>query len=171
MLHQQPWQVDMQIRKYLFLGLTVVLIIVFTNLMIRGCRLEEEHAKQMVERVEEAKPSPTRVIHPTDLKISLSKMEPQPDHTGEKRSIVMRHEVEIYNGGTVAYKGIQLKFAYYTRSGKKLGTRTYFVEKSIPAASSLRLADLLIDNIPAEATGLETAIAFADIASSNTAEE
>jgi hypothetical protein len=170
-LNPLPRCLDMPIRKYLFLGLTVVLIIVFTNLMIRGCRLEKEQAQQTVEKVEEAKPSPTRVIHPVDLKIRLSKMELQPDLSGEKQSAIRRHEVEIYNSGTLPYKGIQLSFAYYGRSGERLGTRTHFIGKSIPAATSLRLTDIVIDNIPAGATNLETAIAFADIESSNPREE
>jgi len=170
-LNPQQWYLDMPIRKYMFLGLTVVLIIVFTNLMIRGCRLEKEQAQQMVETIEEAKPSPTRVIRPTDLKIRLSKMEPQPDLGKETPSAIMRHEVEIHNSGTVRYKGVQLTFAYYGQSGKQLGTRTHFVEKSIPAATSLRLPDILIDAVPTGATRLETAIAFADIEPSNQPEE
>ncbi len=161
----------MPIRKYMFWGLTVVLIFAFANLMIRGRRLEKEQAQEMVETVEEAKSSPTRVLNPADLKITLSKMEPQPDTGQEKSSAIARHEVEIINSGTVAYKGIQLRFAYIGRDGEKLETKTHFIDKPIQAGATLRLSDISIDRIPSGAIKLDTTIAYADMGSPNPAVE
>jgi len=61
-------------RRYLFLGLTLVLFVALTNLIIRGCRLQKEQAQKLVETVEEAKPTATRVLGPQDLRIVLAKM-------------------------------------------------------------------------------------------------
>jgi hypothetical protein len=153
----------MPIRKYLFGGLTIVLIVALTNLMIRGYRLDKKKAQQLVETVEEATPSSTRVLNPQDLKIVQSKMELQPAPGKEKESIAARHEVEISNSGIVTYKDIQVRFIYLSPKGDQLGARTQLIEKPVPAGTTLKLSNISISDVPASVTRLETTILCADI--------
>jgi hypothetical protein len=159
----------MPIRKYLFWGLTIVLIVALANLMIRSYRLDKKKAQQMVETVEEAKPSSTRVLNPQDLKIVQSKMELQPAPGKDKESVAARHEVEIGNSGNVTYKDVQIRFVYLSAKGEQLGDKTQLIEKSVPAGTMLKLADISIGDVPASAVGLETTILCADIQPPNPA--
>lgn len=155
----------MPLRRYLFLGLTLVLIVALTNLIIRGYRREKEQARQMVETVEEAKPSSTRVFNPQDLRVLKSIMEPQPGiPKGEPLRNAMP-QVEVLNGGSVTYREILLKFVFLSPAGHKLETKTYLINKPIAPGETIRITDIGIKDIPAEASDLETTIVYADIES------
>ena len=161
----------MPIRRYLFLGLTLVLVVALANLIIRGCRLEKEKAQQLVETVEEAKPSSTRVLNPQDLKIVRAKMEPHRKTVGEKPLHAARHEVDVYNGGKVAYAAFTLRFAYLSRSGETLETKTHPIAKPIQPGATLTIGDITVDDIPPLAVNADTTIASADIAPSGSPEK
>jgi hypothetical protein len=152
-------------RKYLFLGLTLVLIVALTNLIIRGCRLQKKQAQQLVETVEEAKPTATRVLEPQDLKIVLSKMvlETKKNEEG-KQAHTARHEIEIYNSGNVSYKEIQLRLDYRDRSGKTIETRSHTVIQTVSPGVTLKLPNISIDKAPSSAMDPKIIIVSADIA-------
>ena len=154
------------LRRYLFWGLTLVLVVALTNLIIRGCRLEKEQARQHVETVEEAKPTFTRVQKPQDLKIVQSKMELEKKTDTGKPLNTARHEIEIHNGGNVPYKEIQIRFVYLSRTGNKLETRTHSIDQSILPGTTLKLASFRVDGIPSSVTNLQATIICADIAPS-----
>lgn len=159
------------LRRSLFWGLTLVLIVALTVLIIRGCRLEKKQARQLVETVEEAKPTSTRVFAPRDLKIVQSKMELETKVNRETSSQTALHEVEIYNGGNVSYREIQLKFVYLSRGGKELEVRIHPVVQTIPPGSTVKLANIEVDNIPSSAAILQTTIIYADIGPSTRASQ
>ncbi|MBP1624567.1 MAG: hypothetical protein H6Q07_2587, partial [Acidobacteria bacterium] len=52
------------IRKSLFWGLTLVLVVALISLIVRGRRLEKQQAGKSVEVVQESEPSPIRVLAP-----------------------------------------------------------------------------------------------------------
>jgi hypothetical protein len=160
----------MPLRKYLFWGLTAVLIVALINLILRGYQLEKKEAQQQVETVEEAKPSSTRVLNPQDLKILQSRMEILSEPGKSKESAAARHEVEIGNTGTVDYTDIQIRFTYFSLRGERLSARTHSVAKSVPNGTTLKLSGISVGDIPASAARAEAAILFADIQSPSPAE-
>lgn len=146
--------------------MTLVLIVALTNLIIRGCRLEKEQAQQLVETVEEAKPSATRVFGSRDLKIVLSRiaLEAKKDERG-KQSRTASHEIEIYNSGNVPYREIRLRIDYLDRNGNTVETRPHSLVQTISPGSSLKLANVSMDNVPSTAADAKITIISADIAS------
>ncbi len=153
------------IRKSLFWGLTLVLVVALINLIIRGRRLEKQQASQLVEVVQEAKPTPTRVLAPQDLEILQAAVRLEGAMGGQTESQVARHEIEIHNKGTVPYGKVQLDFSYLDRSGKILATRTQAVEQTILPGATLKIADLKIEGIPLSAVNSRIDILYADIGS------
>jgi hypothetical protein len=150
----------------LFWGLTLLLIVALTMIMIRSCRLEKEQAPKLVETIEEAKPTATRVLKPQDLKIVQSKMVLEPRDAGGKQSHTARHEIEIYNGGNVSYREIQLRLDYLNRSEKIIETRTHAIVQAISPGATLKLPSIDIDNVPSSAVDLKATVVYADIATS-----
>jgi hypothetical protein len=152
------------IRKSLFWGLTLILVVALVGLIIQGRRLEKQDSGSPVEIVQESVPTATRVLIPPDLEVLHSKM--TLDRSAEKtdESDTAHHEIEIQNRGDVAYKGIQLSFDYLNRSGKVLATKTYLVSERIPPGNTLKLDDIRIGKVPVSATDFRVAVNFADIA-------
>jgi len=145
------------IRKYLFLGLTLVLIVALVNLIIRGRRLEKEQAGKPVEVVKQSKPSPTRVLKPGDLEIVGSAMQRDP-------SGAALHSVEIRNSGNSAYGRIRLQFAYLDGGGKFLETKYYSISREIKPGANIKL-DIKMEAAPESATNALVAITYADMES------
>ena len=144
------------IRKSLFWGLTLVLVVALVSLIYKGRQLEKQEAGKPVEIVQQSRPSLTRVLNPQDLVIVDSAMQRQsPD--------VVSHSVEIRNNGNVGYGRIQLKFAYQNRSGKTLATKTKSILRPVAAGSSVRVIDLTVEGVPASAVKSEVTILFAEI--------
>jgi hypothetical protein len=143
------------IRKSLFWGLTLVLIVALVNLIIRGRRLEKQQSEATVQQ---SKPSATRVLSPQDLEIVNSALPLNPGHP------VLR-DLEIRNSGTVAYGSIQLRIACLDRSGKVLATKNHLISKLAMPGTTLKLSNLTIEGIPAETVILKLSISCADIES------
>jgi hypothetical protein len=144
------------IRKSLFWGLTLVLVVALVSLIIRGRKMEKEQAAQPMEVVQQVPPSPTRVLAPQDLEILSSTMQLKPDHTA-------LHAVEIQNRGRVPYSGILLKFAYQDRFGKLLETKTYALKAAILPGLGFRTQDIVIKEVPASAEKFQVSIQYADM--------
>jgi hypothetical protein len=151
------------IRKSLFWGLTLVLIVALVGLIIRGRSLEKKQSNGPVEIVQKSKPTATRVLTPSDLELlqSTMKLERQSDTTGESR--IAHHKIEIRNNGKVVYEGIQLSFDYLDRSGKRLAVKHYFIAKSLLPASTLTLDDVRIEDIPIKTADFRATVDYADI--------
>jgi hypothetical protein len=150
------------IRKSLFWGLTVVLIVALVNLIIRGRRLEKQQARQLVEVVQESRPTSTRVLAPRDLEIVQSKMRLE-EADGKTRSQIARHEIEIRNNGKIPYSGIQLGFDYLDRSGKLLSTKTQSLARSIEPGGDLKLVEIVVSGLPLPTISFRVVVVSADI--------
>jgi hypothetical protein len=145
------------IRKSLFWGLTLILVVALVSLIIHSRQMEKQQAAQPAETVRQASISPTRVLAPQDLKIVNSTMQLKPDHTAV-------HEIEIQNRGGVPYSGILLKFTYQDRSGQFLLSKTYALDKvTILPARIFKAADIVITEVPAAARKFQVSIQYADI--------
>jgi hypothetical protein len=150
------------IRKSLFLGLTLVLIVALINLIIRGRRLEKEKSSKLVEVVKDSEPTPTRVLAPQDLEIIQSTMKLVRE-AAVKQLPTARHEIEIRNVGKVSYGEIQLRVVYLDRNGKVLTTKTRSIAQTILPGITLKFADILIDGVPASAAACRVTIVYADM--------
>ena len=151
------------VRKWLFGGLTIVLMVALVSLIIQGNRLERQKASQRVEIIQEAEPSPIRVLAPKDIKLIQSKMRIEPASGKAKQTDIARHELEIRNTGSVRYEKIQLSFDYLGPKGKALATHTYAVDQTILPGTSLFLGDIVIDDVPHSAADCTVTVVFADI--------
>jgi hypothetical protein len=151
------------IRKYLFWGLTLVLVVALVNLIIRGRRLEKQQVDRLVEVVQDSEPTATRVLRPQDFEILQSKMLLEQEPGSKKQSRTARHEIEIRNKGKVSYSGIQLSFDYLDRSGRALGTKTRAVVQTILPGATLKIAEIKVDGIPISTVDSRVAIVYADI--------
>jgi len=147
------------IRKSLFWGLTLVLVVALVSLIIRGRRLEKQEAAQAIEAVRQSQPSPTRVLAPQDLEIEGSTMQKSPGS-------VALHEVEIHNNGSVSYNRIELEFIYLDRAGKVLVTKTHSLERAdIKPGQSFTATGIRIEGVPASAARFRASLLFADMLS------
>ena len=151
------------IRKSLFWGLTLVLVVALVNLMIRGRRLEKQQGSQPVEVVQESTPTSTRVLAPQDLEILHSgmRLEEQAGSTAQAETAV--HEIEIRNNGSVPYGTIQLGFDYLGSDGKLLASKTRSIIQTIVPGATLKLIDLKAEGLPTSTASSRVAVIFADI--------
>jgi hypothetical protein len=154
------------IRKSLFWGLTLILVLALAYLMIRGRRTENQEVGRPAEVVREYKPSATRVLAPQDLEFLLQKMalekEINPSDSSEE-SRTARHRIKVRNNGKVPYKKIQFCFDYLDRNGKVLETRTHPVAQTILPGTVLDLTDIRIHLLPMDTADYRAAIDYADI--------
>ena len=151
------------IRKSLFWGLTLVLLVALVSLIIRGRRMEKGQAGRLVEVTQESPPSATRVLAPQDLQIVQSTTQLQEEPSGKRKSQTARHEIEIRNNGNVPYGRIQFRFDYLDRSRKTVATRNYSIVKTIMPGAALKLADIKADGIPALTASCTASVVYADI--------
>lgn len=151
------------IRKSLFWGLTIILVAVIINLMIQGRRLEKEGAGQVVEAIQESKPSSTRVLGPRDLEIVRSKIMVENESDMKRQSYTARHEIEIQNNGNVSYGEICLRFTYLDGKGDILATKTRSINRTLLPGADLTISDIMIGDIPATTTNSRATIVYADV--------
>jgi hypothetical protein len=143
------------IRKSLFWGLTLVLIVAIVNLVLRGRRLEKQQSAKAAEVVQQSKPTSTRVLAPQDLEITGSTMQVE--------SGSARHSIEIRNKGAVTYNGIRLKFAYLDSKDMVIAEKYYSAARAVAPGASIKLDDIKIDGIPASAARAQVSIRNADL--------
>jgi hypothetical protein len=145
------------IRKSLFWGLTLVLVVALVTLIVRGRKLEKQKAAQPVAVTQESKPTPTRVLSPQDIQIVDSTMQPN-----SKNTVVQGFGIR--NNGSVPYSRIQLEFVYLNRGGKVAAKRTRLVEQTVMPGADIKVADVTNAGIPASAVESRILILSADIA-------
>jgi len=151
------------IRKSLFWGLTLVLVVALISLIVRGRRLEKQQAGKSVEIVQESEPSPIRVLAPQDLEISRSAVFLEKVSNGTGKSQAARHEIELRNNGTAAYGSVQLSFEYVDRGGTPIETRHRAVEAALSPGTALRLGDITMEGLPLAAADCRTALMYAEL--------
>jgi len=151
------------IRKSLFWGLTLVLVVALVSLIIRGRQMEKQQSARPVEVVRQSQSSPTRVLHPDDLQVVSSTMQFDNRHAA-------LHEIEIRNNGVVSYSGIQLSFIYLDKSGKVRFTTTHSLGSvAILSGQGYTATNVTIAQVPASATKFQVSIICADMLSPNPA--
>lgn len=153
------------LRKSLFFGLTLVLVVALVGLTLRGRRLEKQQASQSVEVVQPSRSTSTRIWTPQDLEIVQLKirLEQGKGTAGRIQSRIARHEIEIRNNGKVPYGRIQLSFDYLGRNGKLLTTRTQSISRTILPGTDLKLTDVGFDGLPSSTADFRVTIVYADI--------
>lgn len=151
-------------RKWLFWGLTLVLVAVLVVLIVQGHRLERQKASQLGEVIQNSVPTATRAFSPKDIQVLQSNMKLEESAGKSGKFKIALHEIELHNSGSVPYEKIELRFAYVDRSGKVLASRTHSVTQTIFPDSTVRL-DLRIDDVPLQTTDFRVAVSYADIGS------
>jgi hypothetical protein len=157
------------IRRSLFFGLTLVLILGFIFLTMRGCRQEEAPAGEPVQTIEKSETTATRVLKPQDLEIVRSKTVLERKAGTAKPSFSVRHEIEIFNRGNVPYKEMRLNFVYLSRTGKVLETRNHSIGQTILPGATLKLTDIRMDGFSESAAESRVSIVYADIGNASSA--
>ena len=156
------------IRRQLFLGLTLVLLIVLAFLIMRGRRAERQQAEQSADTfempIEEAPMSPTRVLTPKELNIERAETSWTRGSGEENAGVSAQHELEIRNMGDVSYKSLRIKADYLDKKGKSLATRIVAIDKSVPHGETLTILGVTAENLPAAAVDCRVTIVSADIA-------
>ena len=153
------------IRKSLFWGLTLVLVAALVSLIIRGRQMEKLQAEKPVEVVEQALPSPIKVLQPDDLQVVNSTMQHESDHAA-------LHEIEIRNNGVVPYTGIYIALVYLNQGGKVVQTRHQaLVGITVLPGQSYSAANIRVEEVPASATKFQISILSADMLAAGAAEQ
>jgi len=153
----------MMIRKWLFWGLTLVLLTTLVLLVIRGRQLESEQAHQLTEVVQVSKPTATRLLAPQDLVIVRSEVRWE-DATADGATRSARHRFLFRNDGKIAYSRIGLALAYVNRNGKVLLRKGFSIDQLIAPGSVLETGDVLTENVPGEAVDCRVTVAYCDMA-------
>ena len=144
------------IRKSMRWGLTLVLVAAMISLILRGRRMEQEHAAQGSEVVQPSKPTNTRVLDPQDLEIVNPAVE-------QKSGSDVPGEIEIRNNGSVAYSQILLRIIHLDRKGKEVGSKICSVGQTVMPGASLKVADPRAEAGTAPAGKSEITVVSADV--------
>lgn len=151
-----------QLRKYLFYGLTLMLVAIVVFLAIQGRRMEEERMNADTEIVQKFDSTPIRALFPPDIEILEASMTLEPGDETEQYYIA-HHRIEIRNTGNVSYSEIQLKLDYLGAGGEVLASIPYNFKKLIHPGKTFLLADVITENIPVEVTDSIPFVVFADM--------
>jgi len=144
----------------ILLLLAAVLVVV---LVWKGTRTPETAAPQAPpsnEAIRKSKPTPTRVLRPKDLQVVDATME-LAQSTPE--SIDARHALGIRNNGELAYRNINLTFAYLSKEGKPLETRTYPISGPVLPGKTISEPEIVMKTLPRGTSKSVTTILYADI--------
>jgi len=152
-------------RKWIFLGLMIMLGSVLAMLLIKGRNQENQAAAVPVEKVQTARSTPTRVMVPNDLQVVESSVQNTTVETGKSTSAQQdaHYQVVVRNRGQVAYHNLVLKLTCLGSTGKVLGTRSRLVPQTIQPGQTLIIKDLSIENLPPGTVRCDIRIVYSDI--------
>lgn len=145
------------IRKTVFFGLTLILVIAFVALVIRGRKLERQQAERPPTFLSESS-SPVRAFAPSDLDIVGLQMKLEQDGTA-------RHEFELSNEGKVTYQSVQLEFVYRDAVGSQVAAKRYSVSRVLEPGRSAEIDDAVVGGVPLHAASVHGRVVFGEIAS------
>jgi hypothetical protein len=152
------------IRRSLFLFLTLILIGVIIFFAYKSQReAAEPQLPKVAEVTQEAKPSLTRVLYPGDLKVIESGQKASGGVNDPKETIPPGCAVSFRNEGSVPYCNLQIKLAYWGKSGNSLGTKNFTLKAAIPAGGILDSGGVFAIDTPADTAKCEVAVLSADI--------
>jgi len=117
--------------------------------------------------VKHSKPTPTRVLRPADLKVTLSEIELiDPDSSSKQRKDHRaKHCLVIQNNGGVAYRNIMLELAYQDSRGKTTKTNTRLLEETVAAGQAVSIPEFVAESVPARTASCIVSIRYADMES------
>jgi hypothetical protein len=136
--------------------LTVVLMVAFSFIQLRGQRLEKKDAENSKETIQQSQSTAIRVIAPEDLKIINVKM-------AIESNKVARHQLTIRNDGKISYKRVNIRFTYIDKVGRELGQKEQLIEGILSPGTVQSKENILIQNIPENTKDVKVQIAFGDI--------
>jgi hypothetical protein len=141
------------VRKYLFLGLMVMLLATLVSLVVQGRKKEQEQRekslKAPLEIVRTSPSSPTRVLAPADLAV----VEAGGGSTAG-----------LQNLGGNKYRSPMLRLGYLDRKGKSLGNRDRGFDLDLPAGQTIALPDLDPPDAPAGWARRSIRVLYAELA-------
>jgi hypothetical protein len=159
------------IRKSVFWGLTLVLVVVLVSLIVQSRRLEKQSTPTVTEVVKTAQSSPIRLVAPQDLKVVRSEVrfikpstenapiaDPQP---------AAELEVSIENRGPDPYINVQLRFTYLGGAKNVLESRNYLVDKPLPPGQTTSVGIIKVDDAPKNAVKCNVTIVSTDFEPQN----
>jgi hypothetical protein len=159
------------IRRSMFFGLTLILIGAIVFLAFKSQReAAAPQLPQVTEITQEAKPSLTRVLNPSDLKMVESGQQAAGGVNEPKGSIPPGCAMSFRNVGSVPYCNLQIKLAYWGKNEKSLEIRNITVKGVIPAGGMLDSGGIFAENAPAGTAKCEVAVLSADIGTEEPAE-
>src|SRR5688572_22808132 len=129
-------------RRVIFLLLTGALAIVLVWKTARTPETPSPPAPPAIEDFRKSKPTPTRVLRPKDLEVVDATLELSQSSTAE--SMDARHTLGVRNNGELAYRNINLAFAYLSKEGKPLETRTYPISGPVLPGKTLSEREVLM---------------------------
>jgi hypothetical protein len=153
------------IRKSVFWGLTILLVVALVNLFLRERRIGKPLSGKPVEIIQESPSTPIRVLKPKDLKVAFSKMHLEKRIEGDTQSVCARHEIKIFNKSNISYLKVLLSIDYTDRTGKVLTTRSYVASGPLLPGGELHLVDVRIEDLPVQTVNCRIAIIYAEMES------
>jgi hypothetical protein len=151
-------------RRQIFYGITLILLVVILFLLMRGRSSEKERQAQNIklEEIASEAPSPVRAILPRDLEIIEAEVSwtRNPD---EKNASEAHHGVIIRNTGGGSYSRLRLRMEYIDKQSRSVEIRTFEVSEALPPGGTLRVSDIIINNLPDAASDFRASILSADL--------
>jgi hypothetical protein len=147
-------------RRLIFLALTAVLALVLGWMIVRSPEKASPTAAPSGEDIRKSKPTLTRVLRPRDLEIVDSTMELSQSSSNE--TVEARHFVVVRNNGEPAYRNITLAFAYLTKEGKPVETRTHLISGPLLPGKTVSVQELMMKLSRGTST-CTTTVLYADI--------
>jgi hypothetical protein len=152
-------------RKWIFLGLMVMLGSVLVMLVVQGRRQEAGKSAVPAEKVQTARSTATRVFAPKDLDLDESRVELRPVATGKDgnpgRAALCR--ITVRNSGRLAYHDVMLKLTCFGAGGKVLDSRTQLVPGTVPPGQTITVPELAVDGLPRDSVRCGLAILYSDL--------
>ncbi len=154
-------------RRVIFLSLTALLVLVIVWTLVRPYQGRKPSPQTTGEIVKHSKPTPTRVLRPADLKVTLSEIELiDPDSSSKQRKDHRaKHCLVIQNNGGVAYRNIMLELAYQDSRGKTTKTNTRLLEETVAAGQAVSIPEFVAESVPARTASCIVSIRYADMES------
>lgn len=153
-------------RKYLFVGLLIMLATIVVWMILQTRQQEKLAAAAAAGMVKSVQTTPTRVFSPDDLEIVESAMEVSPAGGGQAAGPAMSavHRIRVRNAGSTTYVRLMLEFAYLGNGGIELVTKRH-LSGSIRLApgQELALGPIGVDGIPRATVGCRPRIIWAEM--------
>jgi len=153
------------LRKSIFLSLIALVVLAITWTIVRPMRRGQ--AREVA--VKQSKPTPTRLLQPTDLEIATSNLEltmPRglgAQKPGAGKRVAGKHNLLIRNSGEVSYRNVMLAISYVDAAGKTLETRNLIVPDSMMPGKSTSVSGLAMESVPCRTVSCVVTILYADI--------